>query len=466
MKLANSSLEEHLGLSEWVSPTDGIGGILKSRVEDFRVEEISKVPALDSKGRFTITRITMTNWETNRFLKRLSSACGISRNRVFTSGMKDKRAVTTQIVVIDAPMHKVEKVKIPDSIIEILGRTHQKVGMSDHDGNRFTITVRGCCDSNGNPLDGKEAMKRVNQIRSDLSHKLGADAFPNWIGPQRFGSTRPVTPEVGRAVVNGDYKMAVDQYLGMEGKNAQEEDRNFRKMWRESSNVEECLNIIPERLGYERNILERLLKKPEDYRSAFMALPNSLQLLTIHSVQSLTFNYSLRGRLKHKLPIIFPVIGDIVAPVHPNGRIDASKMAYVSESNLERCKRNCISGRLAVTGPLPGLESALAKDIPGEIESQALKDTDLHEVDWRIEKIPRLTSSGTRRPLSVFFREFSVSEATEVNDLTSGRWVDGTLDGDRWHPEGACLRIKFALPPGTYATVLMREFMRSPLDHY
>ena len=275
MKLANSSLEEHLGLSEWVSPTDGIGGILKSRVEDFRVEEISKVPALDSKGRFTITRITMTNWETNRFLKRLSSACGISRNRVFTSGMKDKRAVTTQIVVIDAPMHKVEKVKIPDSIIEILGRTHQKVGMSDHDGNRFTITVRGCCDSNGNPLDGKEAMKRVNQIRSDLSHKLGADAFPNWIGPQRFGSTRPVTPEVGRAVVNGDYKMAVDQYLGMEGKNAQEEVRNFRKMWRESSNVEECLNIIPERLGYERNILERLLKKPEDYRSAFMALPNS-----------------------------------------------------------------------------------------------------------------------------------------------------------------------------------------------
>ncbi|NDF33031.1 MAG: tRNA pseudouridine(13) synthase TruD [Euryarchaeota archaeon] len=28
------------------------------------------------------------------------------------------------------------------------------------------------------------------------------------------------------------------------------------------------------------------------------------------------------------------------------------------------------------------------------------------------------------------------------------------------------MRIRFTLPPGTYATVLMREFMRSPLDHY
>ena len=164
----DGSLEERLGLSEWTSDNDGIGGVLKSRVEDFRVEEISKIPALDPKGRFTVARITMVNWETNRFLKRLSKACGISRNRIFSSGMKDKRAVTTQIVVIDSPLYKVEKIKIPDSTIEIIGRTHQKIGMSDHDGNSFTITVRGCCDSNGVPLDGKEAMKRVNQIREDI----------------------------------------------------------------------------------------------------------------------------------------------------------------------------------------------------------------------------------------------------------------------------------------------------------
>jgi tRNA pseudouridine13 synthase len=299
-----------------------------------------------------------------------------------------------------------------------------------------------------------------------MSNKLGADAFPNWIGPQRFGSTRPVTPEVGRAVVHGDYKKAVDLYLGMEGKNSSQDVAQFRKLWRDTGDIESCLEIIPEHLGYERNILEKLQKKPKDYVAAFMSLPNSLQLLTVHSVQSLTFNYSLRERMKKNLPIIHPTLGDIVAPVNPNGRIDASKMAYVSDTNLERCKRNCESSRLAVTGPLPGLEAPLAKEKPGEIENIALKESQLDEVDWRIEKIPRLTSSGTRRPLSVFFRDFSVSEASEVGDLTSNRWIEGNKEGDRWSLDGACLKLKFSLPPGTYATVLMREFMKSPLDHY
>ena len=84
----------------------------------------------------------MVNWESNRYLRRLARACGINRNRIFSSGIKDKRAITTQVLVIDAPTKKVESVKIPDSSIEILGRTHQKMTMGGHDGNRFTITVR------------------------------------------------------------------------------------------------------------------------------------------------------------------------------------------------------------------------------------------------------------------------------------------------------------------------------------
>ena len=149
--------------------------------------------------------------------KRQSKECGISRNRIFASGLKDKRAVTTQILVIDANIKKVESVDIPDSEIEVLGRTHQKVGMSDHDGNRFTITLRGCCHADGSPMDGKEALQRVNGIREGLANSLGADVFPNWIGPQRFGANRPVTPLVGMAVVEDDYESAVDIYLGMEG---------------------------------------------------------------------------------------------------------------------------------------------------------------------------------------------------------------------------------------------------------
>ena len=65
-------IEESLGLVGWAFPDEGVGGLLKVRVEDFRVEEVSRVPALDPKGRFTVARVTLTNWETNRFLNRLS----------------------------------------------------------------------------------------------------------------------------------------------------------------------------------------------------------------------------------------------------------------------------------------------------------------------------------------------------------------------------------------------------------
>ncbi len=461
-------IEESLGLVGWSVEDDGVGGLLKVRVEDFRVEEVSKVPALDPKGRFTVARVTLHNWETNRLLNRLAKSCGISRNRIFASGLKDKRAVTTQILVIDAPQKRVSEVTIPDCEIEILGRTHQKVGMSDHDGNRFTITVRGCCYPDGSPMDGKEALMRVQRIRKGLSENLGADVFPNWIGPQRFGANRPVTPMVGRAVIEGDFESAVDLYLGMAGNRSGEETASFRKMWRETRDPVECLGIIPKHLGYERDMLSRLSEDGSDWLGAFKSLPHSLQLLTIHSLQSLAFNHALSRRISSGLSLIEPSIGDIVAPLKSNGRIDVSKMAYVSETNLDRCRRNCNLGRLSLTGPLPGSDANLADGEPGSLERKALVDTALESTDWNVKKIRRLSSSGTRRPLCVPFSDFSVEEATEIppSAEVSKRWEDQPSDGERWNPEGASLRLVFTLPPGTYATVLMREFMRSPLDHY
>ncbi len=460
-------IEQHLGLHGWAFEGSGIGGLLKVRIEDFRVEEVARTPALDNKGRFTVVRATLHNWETNRFLRRLAGACGINRNRIFCSGLKDKRAVTTQLLVIDAPRKKVEAVDIPDTELEILGRTHQKVGMGDHDGNRFTITVRGCCDEDGSPLEAKEAMRRVLEIRDGMAQRLGDDAFPNWIGPQRFGATRPVTPEVGRAVVEGDFERAVDLYLGMPGSKMTEEVANFRKMWVETKDAEACLEAAPKHLGYEKSILEALIKNSEDHVKAFRALPPSLQLLMIHSLQSLAFNHSLAGRLEAGLDLLEPELGDLVAPVQASGRIDVSKMSLVTETNLDRCRRNCRLGRLAVTGPLPGQEAKFAEGEPGIVEAAALDITNLADIEWRVKRIPNLTTSGTRRPLSVTFRDFSVEEAASLpEESSSPRWDEGPLEGERWNPEGADLRLRFTLPPGTYATVLMREFMRSPLDHY
>ena len=455
------------GLMGYACEGEGIGGILKSRFEDFRVEEVGRVPALDGKGRFTVARVTLTNWETNRFVGKLAKILGISKNRIWFSGTKDKRAITTQLLVIDAPQKKVSAVELSDVEIEVLGRSHQKLGFGDHSANRFTITVRGCSDANGNPLEAKEAIARVNTIFEAMENRLGAGKFPNWIGPQRFGATRPVTPVVGRSVISDEWENAVDAYLGMAGIHQAPDVVAFRSLWRESKDVDKCLEIIPQHLGFERDMLQHLKRRPGDWVGAFKKLPNNLQLMMVHSLQSEAFNRIIAARLEAGIALAEPITGDIVGIIQDNGKIDMAKLVEVEDDIKPRITRNCRQGRLAVTAVLPGGESAYSDSKPGQIEMEVLHNMGLENEDWKVEGVPRLTSKGSRRALTVSFSDFSVEEAGEVESEHLGkRYSEGPREGEAWNQDGCSLRLRFSLPSGTYATILMREFMRAPLTQY
>ncbi|MEE2758983.1 MAG: tRNA pseudouridine(13) synthase TruD [Candidatus Thermoplasmatota archaeon] len=455
------------GLTGYSCEAKGIGGVLKSRFEDFRVEEVGRVPAIEPRGRFTVARVTLTNWETNRFVGKLAKSLSISKNRIWFSGTKDKRAITTQLLVIDAPQNKVAEIQMNDVVIEILGRSHQKLGFGDHSANRFTITVRGCADLNGEPLDAKEAISRVNNIFEKMEDRLGPGKFPNWIGPQRFGATRPVTPVVGRAVIKDEWEKAVNEYLGMPGIQQNADVDKFRDTWRETRDVEKCLEIIPRHLGFERDMLQHLHRKPEDWVGAFRKLPNNLQLMMVHSLQSQAFNRIIGARLEAGLTLTEPIVGDIVGMVQDNGKIDMAKLVEVEPEIQPRIYRNCSRGRLAVTASLPGAESVFTDSIPGNIERSVVSDMGLIDEDWLVKEIPRLSSKGSRRSLTVGFSDFSVEEASDVESAhLSSRYSDGPLEGEIWNQDGCSLRLRFSLPSGTYATVLMREFMRAPLTQY
>ena len=248
----------------------------------FRVDEIATTIALNPKGR-SRWQITLTNWETNRFCNNLSKKLCISRNRIF-AGTKDKRAATSH--VIDAPQFKVAEVEIPDVVIEVLGRTHQKIGFGNHRGNRFTIVVRGCAHPDGTPMSEEEALNEVEQLKADMEEKLGPGRFPNWIGPQRFGSGRAVTAEVGRSVVQHQWEDAVHTYISKKGEHESPEVAAFRQHIRTNGITQEGLDMAPDWLGHERRMTEHLLNNPDDHIGAFRKLPNNLQLMTVHALQS------------------------------------------------------------------------------------------------------------------------------------------------------------------------------------
>ncbi len=462
----SSEMEKRSGLDSYVVENEGIGGLLKVKVSDFRVEESSRNHPLDPKGRFSVIEVTLNNWETNRFVNRLARELKISRNRVWFSGTKDKRAITTQLMVVDAPIHKLESVELKDVKISCIGRTHQKLKFGQHISNGFTVIVRGCAHLDGKPMDDEDAIVNAKTIISEMSKRLGEGLFPNWIGPQRFGGLRAVTAEVGEQVISGNFEGAVNTYIGMESKFENEEVSKFRELWRVSKDIERCLEINPERLKFERNMLYEL-KKSENYISAFQTLPNNLQLMCVHAVQSKIFNKTLAKRIKSDLPLNEPVIGDIVAHLTEKGNIDAKNIAIVEKETLGRIQRNCEMGRLSITGPLPGFSETYAKGNAGKIEMSVISEGNYTKNSWKIAEIPRLSSSGSRRSLTSAYSDLKIEGNSKfVEDEDSRVWAEGPKTGDRWHPEGAAIKFKFSLPPGSYASILLREIMRSPINHY
>ena len=459
------SLSEAIGLDGYATKSSGIGGVLKARVADFRVEEIATQIHFDQRGRFTVARVMLTNWETNRFCNTLSKALSIPRNRIFFAGTKDKRAVTQQLFVIDAPQAKVAAVSIPDVEIEVLGRTHQKIGFGNHRGNRFTIVARGCTHPDGTPMSAEDALAEVERIRVQMAEKLGDNTFPNWIGPQRFGAGRPVTAEVGKHVVADDWESAVMTYIAMEGVNENQEVATFRKHVRENGPTQEGVELAPRWLGFERKMVEHLLHRPDDFVGAFRKLPGNLQLMTVHALQSVVFNKSLHARLEADHPISTPIAGDMVGRIDEKGQLDASSCVLVEERTLPRISRNCQMGRLAPTGPLPGSDIQTCQGESGVIERGVIDSMGLEGTDWQVEAIPRLSTRGTRRALITGFNELSVDSVSIANDESMGeRWKAGPGENSRWHPEGACIRFRFTLASGSYATTLLREFMQCPLN--
>ncbi len=461
-----SEMEKRVGLSTYVVENEGIGGMIKVKVSDFRVEEEFGNYPLDPKGRFSVIEVTLKNWETNKFINRLAKELKISRNRIWFSGTKDKRAITRQLMIVDAPITKIQDVKLNDVKISCIGRSHQKLKFGEHISNKFTVIVRGCAKKDGSPMTNEEALINAEKILSEMEEKLGKGIFPNWIGPQRFGGLRAVTAEVGERIIEDDFEKAVNTYIGLESIFESEEVQKFRKTWNETKDIDKCLEIIPNRLNFERNMLLEL-KNKLDYVSAFKTLPNNLQLMCIHAAQSKLFNKVLASRIKSKLPIKSPLIGDIVGQLKEKMNIDDKNLVTVEKETLTRIERNCKLGRIAITGPLPGYSYIIAKGKVGNLEEKVLKENNFDKDSWNIQKIPRLSSAGTRRPLTSNFYDLNIEIcSSEVEEDDSKIWDEGPKEGDRWNPNGASIKFKFKLPPGSYASILLREFMRSPMNHY
>ena len=432
-------LERQVGIDYYVSDGPGTGGRLRADPADFRVREIEAMtpePLDADPGAYPhlLVRATLADWDTNDFAGALSDALGISRERVSWAGTKDKRAVTTQLFSIRG-VDAADLPALADADIDPLGRIGRNLEFGDLAGNAFEIRVRD--------PDRPDAVAAVTEDLREFGG--GRVAVPNVFGHQRFGSRRPVTHVVGLHVVREEWREAVLAYAGNPAETEPERTQEARTTVDDVASSADpdwqaALDAMPGHLGYERSMLHALVEnggeEPADFRAALETVPWNLQRLFVNAAQSYAFNRILSERLRRGLPFDRPVAGDVVAFADadaPDGLAlpDIDRLQRVSADRVDVVRRHCERGRAFVTAPLVGTGTELGDGEPGAIERETLADLGLDPADFDLPG--NFESTGTRRAILV------------DTDLELAR-----------DP----LTLSFSLPSGSYATAVLREYLK------
>src|SRR5829696_84010 len=97
----------------------GIGGRIRTTPEDFQVEERPLyLPC--GEGEHLYVRITKRGLSTPDLVRRLSSTLGLKAQAIGVAGLKDSRAVTTQMLSLQGvEQDDVSRLKVDDQVMNI-----------------------------------------------------------------------------------------------------------------------------------------------------------------------------------------------------------------------------------------------------------------------------------------------------------------------------------------------------------
>ncbi|MFW5953207.1 MAG: tRNA pseudouridine(13) synthase TruD [Candidatus Natronoplasma sp.] len=421
-------MEKKVGLQCFFTDAPGVGGKLKKYPEDFRVkEEIDLFE--ESEGEYSIAKVWSRNWETNRLMKRLSRELSISRENIDFCGTKDKRAITTQWMSFKCAPEKLNNLNIKDVEIQEVFTSYRSLNIGAHKRNQFEILIRDL------DVEPEEALRRADNIGKKIEDEGG---FPNWFGVQRFGTLRPVTHIVGKKILEGDFEGAVKKYVASPKKGEGKSCYKAREFMENNWNPKKGLSIYPQVLTFERGMLKYLQDNPGDFVSALKTLPHNLLMMFVHAYQSYLFNRMVSLRLEKEFPLNDALVGDVVLPADSDGLPNKDTKVIVREHNISKASEMVKEGKAFVSAPLYGHKSKLSEGEQGDIERKVIEEENIKKEDFIIPKISSISSTGTRR--NIF---------APVKDL-------------EWELQGDALRLDFSLNKGTYATTLLREFMKHP----
>ncbi len=466
MQRTGYELEKAIGLEYYLTDSEGVGGVLRQRVEDFQVREISSITPAE-KGEYLIAELTKRDWDSHKALREIARRLHIAQNRIGVAGTKDKRAQTTQIISIwNASEEDIGKISISDITIKPLGYANRRVVLGDLHGNEFSIIIRNI------PYEKEQTSEFVGRTIDQMTQFGGA---PNYFSFQRFGITRPITHIVGEKILRGDIEGAAWAYIAQPGQHERDDTRRAREQVQDSRDYAHGLELMTKYLRYERAMLDYLNKNPGDYRGSFGVLPANLRAMFVHAYQSYLFNKMLSRRIERGLPLNSILVGDIVCFNTPGGWPDISRAQQVTEKTIDGIKRHVVNGRAHLILPLVGHQTALSEGAQGEIEQKILEEEQISPEDFEVKEAPEFGSKGSRRVTIMKIRDISlnakhsdVSRSFAPQDIlrkSSFCKMSYGAGDDELNPGKVKGMLSFTLQSGAYATSVLREIMKTdPLD--
>jgi tRNA pseudouridine13 synthase len=254
---------------------------------------------------------------------------------------------------------------------------------------------------------------------------LARRGVPNYFGPQRFGM-RGDTWEVGRALLAGDFTAAVALIVGRPTSDDSARVRRARELTA-AGRYAEAATAWPSGFADCARLCRLLARTAGDAPRSLFGLDRSVLGFYVSAYQSWLFNLVLAERVAD----LDRCLSGEIAFWHRTGRF-----AAVTDMAAAQLQTNQFE--ISPTGPMLGFTMSRPQG-----EAWATEQRVFTQAGCAIESLPRtgpLTCVGGRRPLR--FRP-------EELDLDTGE--DGA---------GSYLEIGFTLPPGCYATAVLREICK------
>jgi tRNA pseudouridine13 synthase len=386
------NLDSQIGIAVYSTAFPGIGGRIRVEPEDFQVAEMisekAKKSITDQSG-YAVYKLKKKKIDTNHALSGIFRSKGI---KLKSLGLKDASAVTEQFVCSGNAGKAAANFSSDKYSLEHLGYVKKPLSKKDMVGNHFKIKISDC----------------QNNLESFTEH----DKILNFYGYQRFGSKRPVTHLVGKAILQQDFGKAVDLILSFTSPYDSEENTEIRQKLSDRANYRQCFDQVPLQMDIERIVLKEMIEHGESIR-AVRTIPVSLRRFYVQAYQSFIFNQSLSAAFLDGEDLFESQPGDVC--FDHNGII--GKHVKGMDQNLA----------------LPFVGYSYYKKTRFDFQiSKILEQEEVSPKDFFIKEMQEASSEGGFRQAAIHCSDYSAR---------------GNV-------------VEFSLSRGSFATILLREIMK------